>query len=78
MKHPNGYFTSGTLIELSNGKKYYQVSLDNTNAILKIDIDESGKILKTEKHEKLKVPPLPKTSKTGGGEKMDNLHNIYN
>lgn len=78
MKHPNGYYTSGIMIELSNGRKYYQASLDSPNAILSIEIDESGKILKTEKHEKQKIPPLPKTSKTDGGEKMDNLHNTYN
>ncbi|UCG70597.1 MAG: hypothetical protein JSV09_06160 [Thermoplasmata archaeon] len=41
-KYPNGYYSNEILVEISSGKEYYKISLDNSNAIISLEIDEDG------------------------------------
>lgn len=64
-KYPKGSFNSAKLTETSEGKHYYEVSVDTDKFTYNLELDKSGKIIKTDKI--AKESPKPAQSNNGGG-----------
>ncbi len=67
-KYPNGSFNTALLTETSDGKYFYQVTVDTEKLTFDLELDKAGKITKTDKIVKESSQPIKSNDGDNGSD----------